>query len=133
MKRATLAMVGAVLLLASLPALGQTEVFTIAGEPVTHVPDGVTVVELDKPSRLDKQLSEGLPNNKAAAAKVVQQRLSGFKNAYGEAYRGLIRAWRLGIKRVPAVVVDGQYVVYGQPDVAAAVAEIHHADAYREK
>lgn len=126
------AIVCTILLLASLSATAQTEVFTVAGEPVTHVPDGVTVIELDKPSRLDKQLSEGLPDNKAAAAKAVQRRLPSLKQAYGQAYRGLISAWRLGIKRVPAVVVNGRYVVYGQPDVAAAVAEIRHANAYGE-
>ncbi|GAB3683798.1 TIGR03757 family integrating conjugative element protein [Salinisphaera aquimarina] len=120
------------LLLASLPAMAKTEVFMIAGVPVTHVPDGVTVVELDQPSRLDKQLSDGLPGTQDAAARAVQKRLSRFRKSYGQAYEGLLRAWRLGVTKVPAVVVDGRYVVYGQPNVKAAVAEIHRAAA-REK
>lgn len=118
---------GLALLVTASAATAGTEVFTVAGVPVTHVPDGVTVVELDKPSRLDKQLSQGLPDTKDAAARAVQKRLPNFKKAYGPAYRGLVRAWRLGVAKVPAVVVDGEYVVYGQPDVTAAVAEIHRA------
>lgn len=129
MTRRIQAAVWAALLLGSATAMAKTEVFTTAGVPVTHVPDNVTVVELDKPSRLDQQLSQGLPDEKDAAAQAVQNRLQGFKKAYGQAYSGLLRAWRLGVTKVPAVVVDGQYVVYGQPDVAAALAEIQQADA----
>ncbi len=33
-------------------------------------------------------------------------------------------AWSLGITAVPAVVVDQRYVVYGEPDVARAIARI---------
>lgn len=120
-------LMGTTLLAAAGTTAAQTEVFTVAGQPATHVPDGVNVVEIDKPSRLDKQLSDGLPHDKAAAAKAVQKRLSSYKTNYGDAYDGLLRAWRLGVKRVPAVVVDGQYVVYGQSDVKAAVAEIRNA------
>ncbi|MGN8159705.1 TIGR03757 family integrating conjugative element protein [Salinisphaera hydrothermalis] len=127
MRRIISTLMGCALLAAAGSAAAQVEVFTVAGAPVTHVPDGVDVIEIDKPARLDKQLSEGLPRDKAAAAKAVQKRLSGFKQAYGSAYDGLLRAWRLGVERVPAVVVDGQYVVYGQPDVKAAVAEIRNA------
>lgn len=129
MTRLQYAITGLALVITVSTATAGTDVFTVAGAPVTHVPEGATVVELDKPSRLDKQLSQGLPDKKDAAARTVQKRLPGFKKAYGQAYRGLIRAWRLGIKKVPAVVVDGQYVVYGQPNVTAAVAEIHRAES----
>ncbi len=119
--------------LASGAATAQTEVFTLAGLPVTNVPDHAAVFELDAPARLDKRLSDGLPADQAAAAKMVQQRLHGFKKAYGEAYRGLLRAWRLGVERVPAVVVDGEYVVYGEPDVQAALTEIRAAARQEER
>ena len=132
MTRVVYAITGIALLAAASAALAGTEVFTVAGVPVTHVPDNATVVELDKPSRLDKQLSQGLPDKKDAAARAVQKRVAGFKKAYGEAYSGLMRAWRLGVTKVPAVVVDGTYVVYGQPNVTAAVAEIRRAET-REK
>jgi integrating conjugative element protein (TIGR03757 family) len=38
--------------------------------------------------------------------------------------RGVADAWSLGITTIPAVVVDQRYVVYGEPDVARAVARI---------
>jgi integrating conjugative element protein (TIGR03757 family) len=35
----------------------------------------------------------------------------------------LTYAWRLGVTKIPAVV-DGRYVIYGEPDVAKATARI---------
>ena len=40
------------------------------------------------------------------------------------AYQGVTDAWSLGITSLPAVVVDQRYVVYGEPDVARALARI---------
>lgn len=108
---------------------GRIEIFTIAGVPVTHVPASATVVELDLPARLDHRLSMGMPNDKEAAIQMVKQRIGELKDDYGRAYRGLLRAWRLGVKKVPAVVVGGQYVIYGQPNVATALAAIRDARA----
>lgn len=102
-------------------------VFTISGVPVTNVPDNARVVELDRTARLDLRLSRGVPNNKQAAIKMVKKRARRLKDEYGAAYTGLLRAWRLGVEKVPAVVVDGQYVVYGQADVAQALARIRNA------
>ena len=42
----------------------------------------------------------------------------------GRAYQDVADAWGLGIAKVPAVVVDRRYVVYGEPDVARAMARI---------
>ena len=39
-------------------------------------------------------------------------------------HQGVTDAWSLGITSIPAVVVDQRYVVYGEPDVARAVARI---------
>ena len=46
----------------------------------------------------------------------------------GPAAQGGAVAWGLGIAKIPAVVVDRRYVVYGEPDVPRAVARIN---AYR--
>ena len=40
------------------------------------------------------------------------------------AYQGVADAWSLGITSLPAVVVDQRYVVYGDSDVARAIARI---------
>lgn len=44
------------------------------------------------------------------------------------AYQGIIRAWELGIKKYPAVVIDDRYVVYGSTDATHAQTLI---DTYR--
>ena len=38
--------------------------------------------------------------------------------------RGVADAWGLGVAKVPAVVVDRRYVIYGEPDVALALSRI---------
>ncbi|MDC9612906.1 TIGR03757 family integrating conjugative element protein [Xenorhabdus khoisanae] len=37
-----------------------------------------------------------------------------------KAYQGIIRAWELGIKRYPAIVIDDRYVIYGSTDITQA-------------
>lgn len=40
------------------------------------------------------------------------------------AQQGATDAWSTGVLKVPAVVIDRQFVVYGQPNVAAAIESI---------
>ncbi|KAF0804398.1 TIGR03757 family integrating conjugative element protein [Alloalcanivorax xenomutans] len=114
------------------PAYAGTEVFTVATEPMTSVPDDAVVVELDAPARLDGALSMDLPADPDAAAQAMQARMRSddwqhvFKE-YGRAYEAVARAWQIGIEKIPAVVVDGTYVVYGVHDVAQALQRIEQA------
>lgn len=90
---------------------------------------GARVVLLDAPERLEQQLSEGLPADPRQAVAIMQQRMrSASAQQLGrdlaKAHQDVADAWSLGVAKLPAVVVDRQYVVYGQPDVAAAVASI---------
>ncbi|WP_084222081.1 TIGR03757 family integrating conjugative element protein [Pseudomonas sp. MOIL14HWK12:I2] len=90
---------------------------------------GAQVVLLDAPERLEQKLSEGLPADPRQAAAIMQQRMrSASAQQLGRdlamAHQDVADAWSLGVTKLPAVVVDHQYVVYGQPDVAAAVASI---------
>lgn len=110
------------------------EVFTVAGEPVINAPDSAAVVELDAPARLDARISQDLPADPARAQQELQSRMSDPEwqatlKRYGELYRGIARAWMLGIEKVPAVVVDSRYVVYGEPDVRAALEKIEKMEA----
>ncbi|MEY0162069.1 TIGR03757 family integrating conjugative element protein [Providencia rettgeri] len=50
-----------------------------------------------------------------------------------QAYQGVIRAWQLGVERVPAVVVDDKWVIYGLTDVARAQSEIAQYRQRQEK
>ncbi|WP_349608047.1 TIGR03757 family integrating conjugative element protein [Cupriavidus sp. DF5525] len=102
-------------------------VITDSRHPVRTM-GGERVIELDLPSRIEAELSAGLPADASRAADLVRQRMSGGKDELqlriGLAYQGVADAWRLGVVKVPAVVVDRRYVVYGDPDVARAVARI---------
>ncbi|MBD1226009.1 TIGR03757 family integrating conjugative element protein [Xenorhabdus griffiniae] len=46
------------------------------------------------------------------------------------AYQGVIRAWELGIKKYPAIVIDDRYVVYGSTDATRAQILV---DTYRRR
>lgn len=90
---------------------------------------GARVVLLDAPERLEQKLSEGLPADPRQAAAIMQQRMRSASaqqlgRELARAHQDVADAWSLGVAKLPAVVMDRQYVVYGQPDVAAAVARI---------
>ncbi|MEX5685360.1 TIGR03757 family integrating conjugative element protein [Pseudomonas silesiensis] len=95
-------------------------------------PAGTRVIELDQAERIEAQLTRNLPAAPGATAALLQQRLhdggSELQQRIGQAYQGIADAWGLGIAKLPAVVVDRRYVIYGESDVAKAVA---HIDAYR--
>lgn len=94
-------------------------------------PAHARVIELDAPTRIEAILSQGLPADPEQAAANVRERLRSraITEQFASAYQGVTDAWRIGITKIPAVVVDQRYVVYGDPEVAHAVARIQ---AYRE-
>lgn len=109
-------------------AVADVLAITNAAYPLTNSA-GARVVLLDAPERLEQQLSEGLPADPRQATVIMQQRMrSASAQQLGrdlaKAHQDVADAWSLGVTKLPAVVVDRQYVVYGQPDVAAAMASI---------
>jgi len=102
-------------------------VFTDQHHPVAP-PPGVRVVYLDASQHLKTRLNRNLPNTPDQAAAVARQRLQEggehLQKQLALAYQGLVDAWSLGVTRIPAVVVDRQYVVYGDPDVSQALIDI---------
>ncbi len=89
---------------------------------------GMRVVELDAPARIESELASSLPADQAQAATIVQQRLQDggaeLQRRLTNAYQGVTDAWSLGITKIPAVVVDQRYVIYGERDVTRALARI---------
>lgn len=118
-------------LLAPVAVAADVLVVTDSRHPV-QAPAGVRVIELDKPAHIEAELTARLPADPAQAEALVRQRLLDggvdLQRRIGQAYQGVADAWGLGIVKIPAVVVDRRYVVYGEPDVAHAVTRI---DAYR--
>ncbi|MAE22412.1 MAG: TIGR03757 family integrating conjugative element protein [Pseudomonas sp.] len=86
------------------------------------------LIELDAPTRIEAELSAQLPNDPEQAAALVQRRLheggKALQQRLAAAYQGVTDAWSLGITKVPAVVVDQRYVVYGEADVSRALARV---------
>ena len=102
-------------------------VVTDSSHPVKTM-GGERLIELDEAHRIEEGLSAELPTDPDQATAVVKHRLNGggadFQRRIASAYQGVADAWSLGITSIPAVVVDQRYVVYGEPDVARAVARI---------
>lgn len=102
-------------------------VFTDWQHPI-DAPPGVRVVELDAPARIEAELAANLPADPARAAAIVRQRLqdggADLQRRLADAYQGVTDAWGLGVTQIPAVVVDQRYVVYGEREVARALARI---------
>jgi len=125
--RCAAAVSAAVLALGLCPrAWAEAVAFTDARHPLTSV-GNVRVVALDAPRKIEAALSEGLTPDAGKAAAIVHQRLAQNPSIHRQlavAHQGVLDAFSLGVTKVPAVVVDRRYVVYGEHDVAAALALI---------
>ena len=122
---------GLCMVLFSRFAVADVLVVTDSRHPVKTIGDE-RVIELDLPDRIEAELSAGLSADPGQAETIVQQRLRDgnevLQRRIGHAYQNVADAWGLGIAKIPAVVVDRRYVIYGEPDVTRAIARI---DAYR--
>lgn len=112
-------------------AQGETWVITDQAHPVTNAA-GIRVIRLDEQQRLEEQLTKKLPSNPTQAAASIQAYLSSpdgkqFQRELAQAQQAATDAWSLGVKKIPAVVVDRQYVVYGEADVKTATGIIVRA------
>lgn len=123
----------AALLLVVCTSVSARDVWVVTDRqhPVTSV-DGARITELDAPQHLLTERFATLPADPTRATAVARQRLSEggpvLQRQLADAYQAVADAWALGIARIPAVVVDRRYVVYGESDVARAMDRI---EAYR--
>nr|WP_236361740.1 TIGR03757 family integrating conjugative element protein [Pseudomonas gessardii] len=116
-----------------MPLIAQAETWVITNQahPVS-APAGVRTIRLDDQQRLEEQLTGQLPADPRQAEATIQRYLTSpegrrLQNDLAQAQQGVTDAWSLGVEKLPAVVVDRRYVVYGEPDVAKAVALINRA------
>lgn len=115
----------------SATAHAETWVITDQAHPVS-APTGVRIIHLDDQQRLEEQLSQQLPNDQRQAEATIQRFLASpagkrLQSDLAQAQQGTTDAWSVGVEKLPAVVVDRRYVVYGEADVAKAVAQIDRA------
>jgi integrating conjugative element protein (TIGR03757 family) len=81
---------------------------------------------LDKPSSLQGEINNLLPNNLDDAAAFMSRYANSSEGkrqiqAIVDGYQGVGRAYGLGVSKLPATVIDERYVVYGTTDVAKAL------------
>ena len=124
------AAVGFAFILAASPAAGAAEVvaFTLSSMPL-HAAGGATVHVLDARDGHAEAFGAGLPDDPERALAEVERRMASPAGRaalarIAAAAAGNALAGRLGIEKLPAVVVDGRYVVYGVRDVARAVERV---------
>lgn len=115
----------------SATAHAETWVITDQAHPVS-VPTGVRIIRLDDQQRLEELLSQQLPNDQRQAEATIQRYLATpagkrLQSDLVQAQQGITDAWSVGVDKIPAVVVDRRYVVYGEADVAKAIAQIDRA------
>jgi integrating conjugative element protein (TIGR03757 family) len=115
----------------ALPVLAEVLVVTDRRHPVRANPDA-RVIELDRAARIEAELSAGLPADPEQAADIARQRLQDPELArrLQSAYQDIAEARSLNVAKIPAVIVDRRFVVYGDPDVSRAVARI---ETYRRQ
>ncbi|KPW91528.1 MULTISPECIES: TIGR03757 family integrating conjugative element protein [Pseudomonas syringae group] len=102
----------------------ETWIVTDRNHPV-QTPAHVRLILLDESERLEAKLSEGLPANQQQAISIMQQRLKSsdaqrLQRELALAQQDLVDAWSIGVTKVPAVVVDRKFVVYGETNARAA-------------
>jgi len=100
------------------------EVFTDSRRQVASGNDNTTVYVIDRINRLQQELSEDLPADSESAKKLVLKRYQRMdmqlSSELENAAKGLVQAMQYGIDRYPAIVFDGQAVMYGLTDIDAA-------------
>jgi len=119
------------------------EVFTTTESSVTdqvainsqavHGETEFHVYELDGIQRVEAKLSEGLTADPEESKQVVLQRFQQLNEddraRMQRAAMGLAKAMQYGIDRYPAIVFDGDVVIYGMTDIGEA---LHRYQAWRE-
>ena len=100
------------------------EVFSNSAIYLTNIRDARVFV-LDAMEVLDSELSARLPANEPEALAILRQRLHAIGAAElarrtKPAAEGIVQAARYGVDRVPAVVINGEAVIYGVTDIDVA-------------
>ena len=137
-----LMLLGTVVFGGSLRAVeaGSIEVFIVNGQLLTNAdrapPSTATVAtyQLDDLGRFESSLSEELPTDVAAAKIEALHKIQKLTEAHIMPLRntalGLAKAVQYGIDRYPAIVFDGEAVVYGVTDLSEAA---DHYEAWRRE
>lgn len=120
----------------AVPAvMARTVIYTTAKYPVMDPQPGEQVQLLADIRVLEQMLFPALPGTPAQAEQEAKQRMQHPDWQVQEArlthaYQVLLDAYTLGIQKVPAVVFDDKYVIYGTTDTVLAEQKL---EAWREQ
>lgn len=112
-------------------AAQDVQIFTDRSHPVSNVA-GHQITYLDESRALLASLTARLPKSPQHAPQAFQQLMATpegqqLNAKLVKAQQGTTRAWELGVSKLPAVVVDQRYVVYGEANVQRALQLIEQA------
>ena len=129
LSRAWHVVIGSALLCVSTAAVS-SEVWVVTDQRyVITAPTTVRVIRLDAPAEILTELTGKLPADSPKAAVLIRQRLAAagpdLHRRLVCAYQDVLDARRVGVRKIPAVVVDQRYVVYGEVDVKRALEDIN--------
>lgn len=107
----------------SIPA--QTVIYTTARYPVENPEPGVVIQVLEDIHSLEQSLFPALSQHPEQAEQRAREWMKQpdwreQEARLTRAYQSLLDAYALGIEKVPAVVLDERYVVYGTTDIRVA-------------
>jgi integrating conjugative element protein (TIGR03757 family) len=103
---------------------GDRPIWPPASDDIASLPP-IELYEIDGVTRLEAELSDGLADNPETARRLVQERFGQIDGSRLDVARrsaaGLINAAEYGVDRYPAIVFDGNAVVYGVTDIGKAL------------
>ena len=117
------------------------EIFTTADQPIRAIdtfvkeyPEiDVRIHKLDAIKQLEDKLSQGLSVDPDKAKVLVLERLQllskDTRSQLEHSARSLAKAVQYGVEKYPAIVFDGELVVYGLSDLSAALRHYRHWQA----
>ncbi len=116
------------LLAAQQVAASEFWIITDSRNPVTGQQSAARIIRIDAAQQIEEELAARLPTDPQHAVTEARAFLerggSTQQQRMLEAYQGVVDAWSLGVTKIPAVVVDKRYVVYGEPSLDKALERI---------
>lgn len=113
------------LFLPSALVSAQTVIYTTARYPVENPEPGVVIQILEDIHSLEQSLFPTLSQHPEQAELQARERMQQTdwreqETRLTRAYQSLLDAYTLGVEKVPAVVLDEKYVVYGTTNIRVA-------------
>lgn len=132
-------LMGLSLLLVSYQGMGatikQVDVFVTSSQrtQVVGCDEDCQIWDIDATENTLNQFFGELPNNEDEAYRVVMDKINSpewkvYERQVIQSQQTIIKAFELGVKKYPAIVIHGDKVVYGITDVTQAKEDVRRED-----